>query len=220
MLPNLAEFYMDLTGETWGAISITSNIYQENKSLNRNNSVKKEQGNLKVVKAAGFELIEELLNMILTYLPNIEVFAIGDPKRKIETPQRDEIDIIMFNELQTFFIDVKSLFGYEDEGTHGKLSSEADYSFIIFKYIDEEEAYFCKTKEYQYALIPTTLEFMQECLDNKGLVSSSISIRCSKNVKFIVRWSSSFIIAEFFDGKLLDYISIDSCLLNSMFFLF
>lgn len=84
------------------------------------------------------------------------------------------------------------------------------YEFIHLKYSDGHDAYYVQVKKKKtFILQPTTLEYLQKCINNDLLDTYSITIKYKKDFKFLVCRGEYVVIAEFDNGKL-NHSSIDS----------
>lgn len=121
-----------------------------------------------------------------------------------ETPLTSNIDITSFQNLKTFgfYIDLV----YEP----------FEYILVIhFIYTNGEEACYIVDEKTHKTKRILSLEMLEDWLDDYETSPGNImTIRCRKDIKVIVGSSRGGVLAEFKDGKALNYVSITSNLLE------
>ncbi|KAG2208670.1 hypothetical protein INT47_007768 [Mucor saturninus] len=197
--PNLEYFHFGFLEEPAEEFCITTVINPRKLKINHQVTSTNPQENMKVVKTADFVPSDEWLNFVVGFVPDIEIFALGDHNLDSTTPDMTEIDLTCFKKLKTiyFLMEVIS-------------KGDANMAFIHFKYSDGDEAYFCQECANPLALNMVDLVNFQNCCNNEALDTRCITIFCEKHIQIVVYSDEHGTIGEINDGRMLDYVRINS----------
>lgn len=197
--PHLEYFHFGFLEEPAEEFCITTVINPRKLKTNHQVTSTNPRENMTVVKTADFVPSEKWINFVVGFVPNIEIFALGDHNLDSTTPDKTKIDLRVFRKLKTIYILMEVI-----------SKGDADVAFLHFKYSDGDEAYFCQDCENTLVLNVVDLEHFQKCENNEALDTRCITITCDKHIQIVVYSDDHGTIGEINDGKLLDYIRIDS----------
>lgn len=142
------------------------------------------QAYLRCIRLEGFPSTQEDLDLISSYLPNVEVVIIADDTSNsiyndAHQPNNFNFNLTAFHKLKSFRINIAAV------GDFGQSAKKAfDDLFLHFKFSDGEEAFYQICKEDRtYHLAITTQQFIMDNSQNENLLTKIFTFECNNKLQ-------------------------------------